>query len=187
MVRAVTLTLAKWTLDDYHRMVASGVLAERHVELLNGTIVEMPPEGPDHAGSSTSAREYLNELLGKRVLVRDAKPITLPHLGSEPEPDIAVIARRDDFYREQHPYPDEVFLLIEFADSSLQKDLEEKRDLYAAAGIMDYWVVNLRDRNIIVFQRPSASIYQIRQDYCEGHLILTAFPDIEVSVQKLLV
>ncbi|MGF1603051.1 MAG: Uma2 family endonuclease [Thermosynechococcaceae cyanobacterium] len=160
----MALTLAKWTLDDYHRMITAGMFTARHVELLNGEIVERPPEGPDNAGGSTSTREYLSDLLGKRVLVRDEKPITLPLFGSEPEPDIAVVARQDNFYRDRHLYPEDIFLLIEFSGSSLQKDLEEKRDIYAAVGILEYWVVNLRDRKVITFRNSVDGQYQVQQE-----------------------
>ena len=69
----MTVTTAKWTLDDYHRMMEVGLLEGRHVELLNGEIIEMPPEGPEHAQLSTDGADYLRCLLGNRVLVRDAK------------------------------------------------------------------------------------------------------------------
>jgi Uma2 family endonuclease len=182
----MALTLAKWTLDEYHRMIAAGMLSERHVELLKQKIVEMPPEGPSHASGSTSTREYLSDLLGKRVLIRDAKPITLPTVGSEPEPDIAVVARQDNFYQRRHPYPADIFLLIEFSDSSLQKDLEEKRDIYAEAEILEYWVVNLRDLKVIVFRASVAGVYQVRQELVGGEIYPIAFPDVAVSIQQLL-
>lgn len=88
----MSVTTAKWRLDDYHRMIAVGLLASGQVELLNGEIVEMPPEGPDHAQHSTDTGDYLRELLGSRAVVRDAKPITLPNSASEPQPDLAIDA-----------------------------------------------------------------------------------------------
>ena len=75
------LVTAKWSLTDYHRIVESGVLDQRHVELINGEIVEMAPEGEPHAYSSDEAGEYLMVLLGDRAKVRHAKPITLPTRG----------------------------------------------------------------------------------------------------------
>jgi Uma2 family endonuclease len=83
----MTIALAKWSLDDYHRMIEAGVFSDRHLELLKGDIVDLPPEGKPHAYFSTTASEYLMRLLGDRTLIRSAKPITLPN-DSEPEPDI---------------------------------------------------------------------------------------------------
>ena len=182
----MAVTLAKWTIEEYQRMVATGCLTDRHVELLNGTIVEMSPEGPEHAGGSTSTRDYLSDLLGKQVMVRDAKPITLPESGSEPEPDIAVVKRRENYYRDRHPYPDEIFLLIEFSNSSLQKDLGEKRDAYAAAGILEYWVVDLRASKVIVFRQPVDGIYQTREELSVGNITPVAFPSTAIKVKHLL-
>lgn len=87
----MTVMTVKWTLDDYHRMLEVGLLEGRHVELLNGEIIEMPLEGPQHAQQSTDTADYLRELLGSRADVRDAKPITLPDSRSEPEPDLAIV------------------------------------------------------------------------------------------------
>ena len=88
----VTLTLAKWTLDKYQQLVETGLLDQELVELINGEIVEMPPEGPEHAYRNTSAADRFRTLLGDRAHIRDAKPITLPAQTSEPQPDIAIVA-----------------------------------------------------------------------------------------------
>ncbi len=109
----MTVIAAKWTIDEYHRMIAAGILSDRQVELLKGEIVEMPPEGEPHAYSSDEAGEYLAYLLAERAKVRHAKPITLPD-NSEPEPDIAIVQRLGREYREHHPYPENIFWLIEY-------------------------------------------------------------------------
>ncbi len=121
----MTLTLVKWTLHEYHRLIESEVLINKRVELLNGEIVEMPLEGEPHAYFSDESGETLTQLLGARAKVRQAKPITLPN-HSEPEPDIAVVQRLGREYLSHHPYPENVFWLIEYSDTSLQKDLEVK-------------------------------------------------------------
>ncbi|BAB75926.1 hypothetical protein DSM107007_21550 [Nostoc sp. PCC 7120 = FACHB-418] len=95
----MTLTTAKWKIDDYHRMIAAGILTGRQVELLNGEVVEMAPEGESHAYCSDEAGEYLIYLLGNKAKVRQAKPITLPDSNSEPEPDIAIVQRLGKDYR----------------------------------------------------------------------------------------
>lgn len=107
----MSVTLTTWTLDDYHRMVASGVLDDRPVELLRGEIVEMPPEGEAHAYLITDAIKYMIEMVGERATVRPDYPITLPEHDSEPEPDIAVVRPLGREYLDHHPYPGDVFWL----------------------------------------------------------------------------
>lgn len=182
----MTLTTAKWTVKDYHCMIAAGILAGRHVELLNGEIVEMAPEGESHAYSSDEAGEYLIYLLGDRAKVRQGKPITLPQSNSEPEPDIAVVQRLGRDYRKHHPYPENIFLLIEYSDSSLGKDLEVKSKVYAAAGIPEYWVINLQTMQLIVFRVPTDEGYQSTDTLTQGEIHPLAFPDLAVSIERLL-
>ena len=179
----MTITTAKWTLNDYHRMVDAGILDGRHVELLHGEIIEMSPEGPTHADLSGEAGAYLGQTLGGRAKIRDAKPITLP-IASEPEPDIAVVEACS--YREYHPYPEQIFWLIEFANTSLTKDLEIKRKTYADVGIIECWVVNLKTSTMIVFRTPLNGDYQIEETVTRGIIHPVAFPDISISVEKIL-
>lgn len=181
----MTITVAKWTIDDYHRMIAAGILDNRRVELLKGKIVEMSPEGEPHAYFSSEAGEYLIRLLGDRAMVRPAKPITLPN-DSEPEPDIAIVQRLGREYLEHHPYPENVFWLIEYSDSSLDKDLETKSRIYAEAKIPEYWVVNLKKRQIIVFRDPEDGEYATKSTLTGGTIYPLVFPDLAVSVDLIV-
>ena len=180
------LTIAKWTIAEYHRIVESGVLTERRVELIDGDIVEMAPEGEPHAYSSDEAGEYLTYLLGDRAKVRQAKPITLPNSQSEPEPDIAVVQRLGREYRQHHPYPENIFWVIEYADSSLKKDLEVKTRIYATAGIPEYWVVDLKKMELIVFRTPTQNGYQSQNVLTNEIIASISFPGIEIEVTRLL-
>jgi Uma2 family endonuclease len=183
----MTLTLAKWTIDDYHQMIESGVLTDRHVELLNGEIVEMPSEGIGHAQSSTNARDVFYEKLQGRALVRDAKPITLPGQASEPAPDLAIVESRHLVYKtEHHPYPENIFLLVEYSYSTLAKDKEIKRLLYAKSGILEYWIVNLKDCQVIVHREPIDGDYRSVQTLTDGEITMRAFPDVAIPVNQLL-
>jgi len=143
------LTTAKWTIDEYHRLIDQGFLDDKKVELLNGEIVEMSPEGIPHASSSDRAERHIRKLLGDRAWIRVGKPITLLN-NSEPEPDLCIC--RNVEYTTHHPYPEDIFWLIEFSNSSLAKDLQIKTKTYAAAGIQEYWVINLRTMELIVFR-----------------------------------
>lgn len=179
------LVPAKISLDQYHRMVDVGIWDDRHVELLNGVVVEMSPEGTPHAHRSTDVGEYLMRLLGERAQVRPAKPITLP-LGSEPEPDIAIVQRLGDEYLDHHPYPENIFWVIEYSNTSLDKDLGVKADIYAAVGILEYWVVNLKKNILIVFRDPVNGKYQSQKEFTSGIINPLAFPDVVIDVSRLL-
>ena len=182
----MSVAVAKWALDEYHSMIESGLLDGRSVELLNGEIVEMSPEGESHAYLSHEAAKYLGRLLGQQADIRQGKPITISIGHSEPEPDIAVVQSLGREYLQHHPYPENIFWLIEFSDTSLSKDLEEKRKTYALANIQEYWVVNLRDQQIIVFRHPMHSDYQTETRLTTGSLSPLAFPAMQISVQCLL-
>ncbi len=159
MTREMTLTVAKWTLEDYHRLIESGLLYDKRVELIRGEIVEMPPEGEPHAYFSSEAGDYLTQLLGERAMVRQAKPITLPNQ-SEPEPDVAIVQRLGSEYFRHHPYPENTFWLIEYSNTSLDKDLKIKTQVYAEVNIAEYWVVDIKKTDADRFSRaPSRAIH----------------------------
>jgi len=182
----MSLTTVKWRIADYHRIIAAGILEGRNVELIGGEIIEMAPEGESHAYCSDEAGEYLIYLLGNRAKVRQGKPITLPPSNSEPEPDIAIIQRLGQDYREHHPYPENIFFLIEYSNFTLSKDLGIKSQIYAAAGIPEYWVINLRTMELIVFRSPTDEGYQLRETLTQGNINPLAFPDVAVSIDRLL-
>ncbi|MEH1912047.1 MAG: Uma2 family endonuclease [Nostoc sp.] len=181
----MTIATTKWTTDEYHRMIAAGILDDRRVELLKGEIVEMSPEGEPHAYFSSEAGEYLIQLLGTRATVRPSKPITLPN-NSEPEPDIAVVQRLGREYLEHHPYPENIFWLIEYSDSSLDKDLQIKTKLYAEVEILEYWVVNLKKRQLVVFRDPQDGEYASKTTLTGGTIYPQAFPDLAISVVSIV-
>lgn len=113
------------------------------------------------------------------------KPITLPN-GSEPEPDLAIVQRLGDEYLVHHPYPENVFWVIEYANTSLEKDLGIKAEIYAAADIIEYWVVNLKENNLIVLREPLQGKYQSQQEFTSGSISPWAFADLTIEVAKLL-
>ncbi|MEL6493073.1 MAG: Uma2 family endonuclease [Cyanobacteria bacterium J06621_3] len=181
----MTVAIAKWTLEEYHQLVDTGLLTNKRVELLRGEIVEMPPEGEPHAYYSTRTDKSLTRILGEKALVRQAKPITLPNQ-SEPEPDIAVVQDLGREYLNHHPYPENVFWIIEYSESSLSKDLGIKTNVYADVNIPEYWVVNLKSRVLIVFREPVEGQYTTRQEYTSGTIASLAFPDIPIKVSTII-
>ena len=181
----MVLTTAKWTIEEYHRMIVMGIVDDRRVELLKGEIVEISPEGESHAYFSSEAGEYLSRLLGDRAMIRQSKPITLPN-NSEPEPDIAIVQRLGREYLEHHPNPENVFWLIEYSDFSLNKDFELKSKVYAEVKIPEYWVVNLKKRQLVVFRDPQDWEYASKSTLAEGTICSLAFPDVAVSVDLIV-
>jgi Uma2 family endonuclease len=180
----MTVTTAKWTIEEYHRLVETGLLDEKRVELLEGIIVDMAPEGMPHAVYCTESAEYLRSVLGDQAKVREAHPITLPN-DSEPEPDIAIVRTPNRQYLNHHPYPQDIFWLIEYANTTLKKDLNEKKRVYAAAGIAEYWVVNLQTLELIVFRDLVIDTYQSETILATGNISPLSFPAIQIDVRKL--
>ncbi len=177
-------SLAKWSVEDYHKMIEAGILDDRPVELIAGEILKMSPEGPLHHYINLSIAEYLRSLLGEKAVISEAHPITL--IDSEPEPDIAVVRSPSTLYFEHHPYPEDIYWLIEIADSTLSKDLGIKKTIYASANIQEYWVIDLKSKILKVFQKPTGNDYDIQQDYQTGFISPLSFPEINLSVDTLL-
>ncbi|OKH14677.1 Uma2 family endonuclease [[Limnothrix rosea] IAM M-220] len=181
----MTLATYKWTIANYHQAIDAGLFTDESVELLRGNLVVMAPERELHAYYTRSIGHYLQSLLGDRALVSEAHPVTLPN-NSEPEPDIAVVQPLGREYLEHHPYPENIFWLIECSQTTLTKDLTEKKDIYAEAGIQEYWVINLQNHQLIVFKDLQNGIYKIEKSFVEGTISPIAFPNIQVSVHQLL-
>jgi Uma2 family endonuclease len=180
----MSITIAKWTIDQYHELVTTGILDDRRVELLEGDIVEMAPEGMPHAVYCGRTVKYLRSLLGERAEIRETHPITLPN-NSEPEPDVAIVRSPDTQYLTHHPYPEDIFWLIEYSDSTLAKDLNAKQRIYARAGILEYWVVNLQASELVVFRGVGDDGCQIEFKLTGGLISPLSFSDIEVEVKRL--
>ena len=180
----MTLITAKWSLDEYHQMIESGLLAERSLELINGEIIEMSPEGVSHSFYCRGTAKYLRSILGNRAEVSEAHPITLPN-DSEPESDIAIVRSPDTLYQTRHPFPEDIFWLIEIANSTLAKDLGVKRELYARAGIPEYWVMNLQTSELVIFRDLIDNKY--RSEIClnDGDISPLAFPDLSIDISRL--
>jgi Uma2 family endonuclease len=177
------------TFDEYTKMVADGAfdaLRDRRIELINGELREMSPPGPDHSEVVSRLDLWGAELAIKRLVkTRTENPIAIPELDSAPQPDVVWVKVRS--YRDRHPLPDEVLLLIEVADSSVESDCGEKAALYAAAGIQDYWVVSLPERRVHVFRRPREGAYDDHTTAKFGEEVHPlSFPQFSLSVSELL-
>jgi Uma2 family endonuclease len=181
----MTVTTYKWTIERYHRAIEAGIFDDQPIELLRGDLSLMPPEREPHAYYNTEAADYLRYLLGERVKIRDVKPITLPNQ-SEPAPDLAIVKPKGAIYLEHHPYPEDIFWIIEFAQATLSKDLNEKKEIYAGAGIPEYWVANLKSFQLKVFRDLQDGQYSTELTLTTGTIAPLAFPDVSVLVERLI-
>ncbi len=179
------VTLIKWSLFDYHQMIKAGILSDRRVELILGDIIEMSPEGPIHRFVNHTTVKYLRELLKNQAEVYEAHPITLSE--SEPEPDLAIVRSPETLYFKRHPYPEDIYWLIEIADTTLTKDLGVKKKAYALACIPEYWVIDVESQTLLVFRNPLDSDYTEKYEYQGGIISPQAFPQIKIEVQRLLI
>jgi Uma2 family endonuclease len=175
------LTPVKWSINRYHELVKTGVLEDCRVELLDGDIVEMAPVEPAHEERGDATAEHLRERLGHQVLVREGKAITLN--ASEPIPDIAVVERRS--YGNHHPYPENIYLIVEIANSRPARDIEAKRLIYAKAGITEYWVFDLEKDELRVFRDIADGDYQTDITWQGDAISIQAFPDVALSVSAM--
>lgn len=148
------VTPKRFTIDEYHQLIELGFLTEgARIELIRGELIQMTAKGTPHTVCSSILCRQLDRLLGDRVVIRGQDPITLLN-DSEPEPDVIIAQGRDEDYLAHHPYPQDILLVVEISDSTLTYDQTTKLKLYAEAGILDYWIVNLNARQLECYNQP---------------------------------
>ena len=141
-----------YTTEGYFGLAASGAIGEEdRVELLEGVVVSSPPQAPLHSAVLMAVCDTLTRIVAGRASIRTQMPF-LAGPRSVPEPDLAVVAGRAIDYRDRHP--SEALLVVEVSEDSLAQDRLTKSRIYAAAGVPEYWIVNLRDRCVEVYARP---------------------------------
>ena len=184
---ATALGTRRFTVDEYYRMAAAGILGkDDRVELLDGLIVPMTPIGARHAACVKRLNALLHRRLGDTVLLGVQDPVTLgPYW--EPQPDIAVLRPQPDCYGTRHPAPDDVLLLIEVADASAAGDRTDKLPGYAAAGVAEVWLVDLEADRVEVYRSPAPDGYRevrlLRRGEAMAGLLV---PTGEIAVGKIL-
>lgn len=157
----------RFTVAEYHKLLDVGVVtAKDRCELIRGYIVEKPVINPPHATVVTKLMQQLVALLGAKAAVRVGLPITLSD--SEPHPDLVVAAGVLDDYETAHPRPGQIQLVVEVADSTVAEDQTSQLELYAEAGLLVYWIVNIPDRRVEVYTQPrggKSPAYRARRDF----------------------
>jgi len=181
---AVAPLLHHWTRIEYERMVESGGFAPgTRIELLDGEIIAMSPQGPQHVTATQLVAEALRERLPMGYLVRVQAPIALDDR-SEPEPDICVVRGKVRDYARSHPSA--ALLVIEVSDS-MEQDRTVKARAYARNGIPEYWVVNVKERVIEVYANPRAGGYGQVQVLCElDDIAAESIAGVRMAVADLL-
>ena len=162
-----------FNVEDYYRMADAGLFPiGARIELIEGEVVEMSPIGNRHAACVDRLNTFLNHILSGKAIVRVQGPIRLNDF-SEPQPNIALLKPRDDFYSNSHPTPADVLLIIEVADTSVDYDRRVKRQLYARAGIPETWVMVLPKDYIEVHSQPVNGKYQKVQRLKRGRTLVS--------------
>jgi Uma2 family endonuclease len=185
---ATQAALRKFTVDEYHRLAETGILSEDdRVELIEGVLIQMPPISSAHAGGVDRLTMWLAPALRGRCIVRVQSPIRLgPY--SEPQPDLALLRPREDFYAASHPGPADVLLVIEVAESSADYEPNPTRlPLYGPGpASREAWVVDLAREEVVVGRDPSPEGYRTLQVAGGGNPYSLAFPDLILSVDEIL-
>lgn len=164
----------RFSVDDYHAMADAGILEEgAPIELLEGWLVPKMTKNPPHEFALTTLWHLFNQMLPGTHLMRGQSPITCGT--SEPEPVISIVRGSPRNYVDQHPFPADVALVVEVAEASLKSARTTKKRTYAEASIIEYWIVNLIDRQIEVYTQPTGPkkppVYAQRQDYQSGQSV----------------
>lgn len=184
---ALLATRHRFTVVDYHKMAEAGILGEDdRVELIEGEIVDMTPIGRRHLACVDRLAELLGEGLRRKVIVRVQGSIRLSEL-SEPQPDLALLRRRSDFYAAAEAGPQDVLLIIEVADTSFLHDRDVKVPLYAQAAIPEVWLVDLNGDSIAVHRDPGPdgyhTVFVVRG---KDRLSPQAFPELVLTADQML-
>jgi len=172
------------SVTDYHKMVEAGILPERGVELINGEIIEMSPTGSRHVKTVNKLNRLLGKLLGDEVIISIQNPIIAGDL-SQPEPDIALLKYREDFYEKELPKGKDTLLIIEVSETSFSYDRQIKLPLYAQSAVPECWLIDLDKGEIQAFWQPAGDIYRYSQVVRKDDILNAQYFDLEIAVASI--
>jgi Uma2 family endonuclease len=177
----------KFSVEDYHRFIEMGIFKpEERLELWEGEFVEMSPIGKRHAGIVAGLTAFLNHLFFQKFVIWTQNPIVLNDF-SEPQPDVAVLKQRNDFYRQISATALDVLLTIEVADSTVKYDREIKFPKYAENGIPEAWLIDLENDRIEIHTQPTKNGYKLVKILHRGDIAeSTVFEEFKISVDDIL-
>lgn len=176
-----------WTVDAFMKASDAGVFApDIRLELIQGRIFEIMGQSPRHSSLASAIADMLREAAGKQYAVREEKPIHIAFDG-EPIPDISIVSGRQVDYKDRHPGPEDVQLLVELSVTTVDYDLGGKALLYSQAGIREYWVVLANDAVIVRHRQPLADGYkEVTRLTGPDTLSPLALPEIVWTINELL-
>jgi Uma2 family endonuclease len=182
MAQSVSDRIRPLRREEYDKLTELGAFEDERIELLDGVMVPMTPIGAPHSSAVQKLTEVLTVALHARAMVFCQAPFAALD-ASEPEPDVSVVPL-GEYHRE---HPSTAYLIVEVAESSLEKDLTTKLRIYASANVPEYWVVDVVNRRVSVFTEPSLGSYRkCREVEHSGSLSPTAFPDVVVRVADVI-
>lgn len=186
-IEAPSITRKRFRADEVYKMMEIGILPEESGwELINGEIIHRMTIGSKHAAAVKKLNRIFANLLGEQAIISIQDPIHIDEY-NEPEPDVALLEPREDFYAEKHPTAEDVLLLIEVSDSTVGFDREIKKSLYAEAGIREFWLVNLKENTIEVFSQPKNGNYRLAQILEKGETIKSkTIESLTLEVEEIL-
>jgi Uma2 family endonuclease len=184
---AVSIQLWQFTVRDYDRMLASGILNEDdRVELIDGEVREMSPIGERHASTVNRLNHLLVECVGRQAIVSVQNPVVLDDL-TKPQPDLVLLRWQDDFYAARAVHAHDVLLVIEVSDTTLEYDRLEKLPRYAAAGIDEAWIIDVFGQSIEHYSQPQGGGYRKMETLEHGQTIRSiALPHLILEVDAVL-
>jgi Uma2 family endonuclease len=182
----IELVRQQFTVKQYHQMVDDGILHQSdRLELVLGEIINMSPIGTRHASCVRRISNLLAAKLGGRALIDVQNPFELDQT-SELQPDILLLELRPDFYETSHPRPEDIFLLIEVADTTVKYDREIKIPLYSKANLIEVWLVDVNQKAIEVYREPTPTGYQDIQKFTQNQILdIKAFLDVKINVDEI--
>ncbi len=184
---SVQVARRRFSVGEYHRMAEAGILGENdRLELVGGEIVEMSPIGSRHVACVGRLNQLLVTRVGGSVIVFVQSPVLLGE-HEEPEPDLAVVRFREDYYARELPGPSDVLILIEVADTSLAYDRGVKLPMYARAGIPETWLADLPGDAIERHTEPAEDGYGLVRRVRRGELLESVvLPELVIRVDDVL-
>lgn len=177
-----------FSVDEYHKLAEKGILPEGdNVELIDGEIIKMAPIGSRHAAFVDFISELFRSLINKKVIIRVQNPVYIDDF-SEPEPDIAIVKFRKDFYIKSHPRFEDILLIIEVAESSIEYDREIKLPKYAKALIAEVWILIIPESRLEVYRNPINGKYrEVLILNKTDKISPLSFKNIKIAVEDLFV
>src|SRR5262245_52740164 len=184
----VELRRRRFTVEEYQRMGEAGILDDdERVELIEGEIVEMTPIGSVHGSVVARIVSLLVSRLGERAIVWPQNSVVLRTQASQLQPDIALLRPRTDYYRSGNPEPRDILLAVEVMDSSVDRDRRVKLPIYARAGVVEVWLVDVAAETVETCWQPTEDDYRDRRIASRVDTVgPQAFPDLTLPIADIL-